>query len=163
MKARPIFIAVAAMFSAGAIAGGAQHSSSQGASQGAGMEQSQRQAQNPAQNPEVVKQAQEKLSAAGIDAGQPDGKVGPKTQAALKEFQEKEGLQASGQLDSETLAALEISTPEGTTTSSSAGSSGGSSSASSGSSSPGASPGSSSPERAAEPQPQSGSEQPKPQ
>ncbi len=119
MKARPIFIAVAAMFSAGAIAGGAQHSSSQGASQGAGMEQqSQQQAQNPAQNPEVVKQAQEKLSAAGLEVGQPDGIVGPKTQAALKEFQEKEGLQASGQLDSETLAALEIGTPEGTTSSS---------------------------------------------
>jgi hypothetical protein len=122
MKARPIFIAVAAMFSASAIAGGAQHSSSQGASQGAGM-QSEQQAQNPAQNPEVVKQAQEKLSAAGHDAGQPDGKVGPKTQAAVKEFQEKEGLQASGELDSQTLAALEIGTPEGTTTSSSAGSS----------------------------------------
>jgi peptidoglycan hydrolase-like protein with peptidoglycan-binding domain len=118
MKARPIFIAVAAMFSASAIAGGAQHSSSQGA----GM-QSEQQAQNPAQNPEVVKQAQEKLSAAGHDVGQPDGKIGPKTQAALKEFQEKEGLQASGRLDSETLAALEIGTPEGTTPSSSAGSS----------------------------------------
>ena len=123
MKARPIFIAVAAMFSASAIAGGAQHSSSQGASQGAGMEQSRQQAQNPAQNPEVVKQAQEKLSAAGLEVGQPDGIVGPKTQAALKEFQEKEGLQASGKLDSETLAALEIGTPEGTTTSSSAGAS----------------------------------------
>jgi peptidoglycan hydrolase-like protein with peptidoglycan-binding domain len=112
------------MFAASAMAGGAQHSSSQGASQSSGMQQqSQQQAQSPAKNPEVVKQAQEKLSAAGHDVGQPDGKIGPKTQAALKEFQEKEGLQASGQLDSQTLAALEIGTPEGTTSSSSAGSS----------------------------------------
>ena len=123
MKARPIFIAVAAIFSASAIAGG---QSSQGASQSPEMkEQSARQStqqQQAQQNPELVKQAQEKLSAAGHDAGTPDGKVGPKTQAAVKEFQESKGLQASGTLDQETLAALEIGTPEGTT-SSSAGSS----------------------------------------
>ena len=68
--------------------------------------------------------------------GQPDGKMGPKTQAAVKEFQEKKGLQASGKLDQETLAALEIGTPEGSssTGSSSQGSSS-QGSASSGSSS----------------------------
>lgn len=156
MKARPIFIAVAAMFSASAIAGGAQQSSAKGASQGAGMEQqSQPQAQNSAQNPEVVKQAQEKLSAAGHDAGTPDGLLGPRTQAALKAFQEKEGLQASGQLDSQTLAALEIGTPEGTP--------GSSAGASTGSSGQGGSSAGASSEPKARPQPQSGSEQPKSQ
>jgi peptidoglycan hydrolase-like protein with peptidoglycan-binding domain len=121
MKAKPIFIAVAAMFSAAAIAGG--NTSSQGSSSEQHSQQSatQQQSQSQAQNPETVKQVQEKLSAAGLDVGQPDGKIGPKTQAALKQFQEKEGLQASGQLDQETLAALQIGTPEGT--SSSAGSS----------------------------------------
>jgi peptidoglycan hydrolase-like protein with peptidoglycan-binding domain len=124
MKAKPIFIAVAAMFSAAAIAGG--NTSSQGASSEQHSQQSatqQQQSQSQSQNPETVKQVQEKLSAAGLDVGQPDGKIGPKTQAALKQFQEKEGLQASGQLDQETLAALQIGTPEGTSTSSSAGSS----------------------------------------
>jgi peptidoglycan hydrolase-like protein with peptidoglycan-binding domain len=130
MKAKPIFIAVAAIFSASAIAGGQSQSSSQGASQEpATQQQSQSQSQ---QNPEIVKQAQEKLSAAGHEV-QADGKMGPKTQAAVKEFQQKEGLQASGQLDQQTLAALEIGTPEGTTSSSagssSSGASGGSSSA----------------------------------
>jgi peptidoglycan hydrolase-like protein with peptidoglycan-binding domain len=164
MKAKPIFIAVAAMFSAAAIAGG------QGASQGSSSADQQSQSQQPqsqqsssassasAQNPEIVKQAQEKLSAAGHEV-QPDGKMGPKTQAAVKEFQQKEGLQASGQLDQQTLAALEIGTPEGTTTGSSTGSSsaGSSSEGSSteGSSSAGASGGSSSAgsssERTAEP------------
>jgi peptidoglycan hydrolase-like protein with peptidoglycan-binding domain len=148
MKAKPIFIAVAAMFSAAAIAGG------QGASQGSSGADQQSQTQQPqsqqsssassasAQNPEIVKQAQEKLSAAGHEV-QPDGKMGPKTQAAVKEFQQKEGLQASGQLDQQTLAALEIGTPEGTTSSSAGSSSGG---ASGGSSSAG-----SSSERTAEP------------
>jgi peptidoglycan hydrolase-like protein with peptidoglycan-binding domain len=56
-----------------------------------------------------VKQAQEKLSAAGHDAGAADGKMGPKTQAALKEFQQSKGLQASGQLDQKTVAALGVS------------------------------------------------------
>jgi peptidoglycan hydrolase-like protein with peptidoglycan-binding domain len=56
-----------------------------------------------------VKQAQEKLSAAGHDSGPADGIVGPKTQAALKEFQQSKGLQASGQLDQKTVAALGVS------------------------------------------------------
>ena len=35
--------------------------------------------------------------------------MGPKTQAALKEFQESKGLQASGELDQKTMAALGVS------------------------------------------------------
>jgi murein L,D-transpeptidase YcbB/YkuD len=158
MKARPIFIGIAAIFSASAIAGGQASQGSQNADpQSQNMEQqapgassgSSAQSAAAAGNPEVVKQAQEKLGAAGHDAGQPDGQLGPKTQAAVKEFQESKGLQASGQLDQQTLAALEIGTPEGTTTSSSAGSSGGTGGA--------ADPGFSS-DRTAEPQ-----EQPKSQ
>jgi peptidoglycan hydrolase-like protein with peptidoglycan-binding domain len=95
MKSKILLIAVAATFSAGAIAS----------------------------DREVVRQAQEKLSAAGHDAGASDGKLGAKTQAALASFQDANGLKATGQLNSETLAALQIGTPEGTTTSSSTGSS----------------------------------------
>ena len=47
--------------------------------------------QSQAQSPDVVKQAQEKLSAAGMDAGQADGELGPKTQAAVKDFQQSKG------------------------------------------------------------------------
>src|SRR4051812_11547066 len=65
------------------------------------------------QSPDVVKQAQEKLSAAGMDAGQADGKLGPKTQAAVKEYQQSKGIQASGQLDRQTLAALGVSGSSG--------------------------------------------------
>jgi peptidoglycan hydrolase-like protein with peptidoglycan-binding domain len=34
--------------------------------------------------------------------------MGPKTQAALKDYQEKKGLQASGKLDQQTIAALGV-------------------------------------------------------
>lgn len=109
MKRTPIGLLVAGIFAAStAIAGGPtakEPSSSQGASSQHQPSSSQQQAQ---QSPELVKQVQEKLSAAGHDAGPADGIMGPKTQAALKEFQEKQGLQTSGQLDQDTLAALEI-------------------------------------------------------
>ena len=45
---------------------------------------------------------------ASEQAQQQSSAMGPKTQAALKEFQEEKGLQASGQLDSETIAALDL-------------------------------------------------------
>jgi peptidoglycan hydrolase-like protein with peptidoglycan-binding domain len=34
--------------------------------------------------------------------------MGPKTQAALKEFQQQNGMQPTGQIDEQTLAALDI-------------------------------------------------------
>lgn len=86
------------------------------------------------QSPEVVKQAQEKLSAAGHDAGPADGKLGPKTRQALMEFQRSKGLSPSGQLDSQTMAALQVDESSG---SSSTGGSSGSSGSSSDSSSTG--------------------------
>jgi peptidoglycan hydrolase-like protein with peptidoglycan-binding domain len=61
------------------------------------------------QNAEQVKQVQTKLNEAGHDVGPVDGIVGPKTQKGLKGFQTSKGLNASGQIDQETLAALGIS------------------------------------------------------
>jgi len=54
-----------------------------------------------------VKQAQQQLKSKGYDAGPIDGIWGPQTQAAVKKFQEAKGMQASGQLDERTLAALD--------------------------------------------------------
>ncbi|HEY2337402.1 MAG TPA: peptidoglycan-binding domain-containing protein [Burkholderiales bacterium] len=68
--------------------------------------QSEAQAQQ-AQSDETVRKAQETLSAKGRDL-QADGKLGPKTQAALRDFQQQEGISPSGQLDQETLAALGV-------------------------------------------------------
>lgn len=96
MKRTTIFIALASALSLPAYANDQAHK--QGSSE----------AQSSQQNSDVVKQAQQKLSDSGKDVGKVDGQMGPKTQAALKEFQQEKGLQASGQLDQETLAALDL-------------------------------------------------------
>jgi peptidoglycan hydrolase-like protein with peptidoglycan-binding domain len=55
-----------------------------------------------------IKQAQEALDKKGFKAGSADGKMGPETEQAIKQFQQKEGLQQSGQLDEQTLSALGV-------------------------------------------------------
>jgi peptidoglycan hydrolase-like protein with peptidoglycan-binding domain len=82
-------------------------SKGQSAASGASSGQSQKQAQG-GQRSDLVKQVQQKLSEKGHQV-QADGVMGPKTQAALKEFQEKQGLQGDGQLNRETLSALGVS------------------------------------------------------
>ena len=59
-------------------------------------------------NQEQVKAVQQALKDKGHDPGDIDGIMGPKTQAALKEYQQKEGLKATGRLDSETSAKLGV-------------------------------------------------------
>jgi peptidoglycan hydrolase-like protein with peptidoglycan-binding domain len=118
-------------------------------------QQQQQQSTAPGMDQSTIKQAQEKLSSKGHDV-QADGVLGPKTQAALKEFQQKEGIQASGRLDQDTLAALGVDEGSAGTGSSSPASSTGSSSASgsssdSSNSSSGAPSSSSSSESTAEP------------
>jgi peptidoglycan hydrolase-like protein with peptidoglycan-binding domain len=58
-------------------------------------------------DPETIRQVQEQLSQKGEHVSV-DGKMGPQTRAALKKFQQKEGLQATGRLDQKTLAALGV-------------------------------------------------------
>jgi peptidoglycan hydrolase-like protein with peptidoglycan-binding domain len=65
--------------------------------------------QSQAGGDEKIKQVQQKLKDQGHDAGPVDGVMGPKTHAALKEFQSAKGLKDSGQLDRETMAALGVS------------------------------------------------------
>ena len=57
---------------------------------------------------QLVRNVQDKLRAKGIDAGPVDGIWGPRTHAGLREFQQDEGLDATGQLNPPTLAALGI-------------------------------------------------------
>src|ERR1043165_5629582 len=58
------------------------------------------------QDESSVKQAQQALNDKGFNVGNPDGIAGPKTQAAVKKFQQQQNISASGQLDQQTLAAL---------------------------------------------------------
>ena len=60
---------------------------------------------------ERVLAAQMALARLGLSPGSIDGLMGPKTSAALKAFQSREGLPATGQLDSETLAQLVTAEP----------------------------------------------------
>ena len=53
-----------------------------------------------------VRQAQQALADQGISPGPIDGKMGPKTKAALTEYQKKENLKATGRLDHETKSKL---------------------------------------------------------
>jgi peptidoglycan hydrolase-like protein with peptidoglycan-binding domain len=119
MRLSHILIAGATAVSFSAIAADEQKSEQQPRAQSEQSQQGQSGAQQASQSPEMIKQVQEKLSQAGHEV-QADGIMGPKTQAALKEFQEQKGLQASGQLDQQTLAALGVSEGGSASTGSSA-------------------------------------------
>jgi peptidoglycan hydrolase-like protein with peptidoglycan-binding domain len=84
-------------------------SAQSGQTQAATQQKGQKSGAQMSQSPELIKQAQEKLSAAGHDAGPADGIMGPRTQKALKDFQQAKNLEASGQLDQKTLSALGVS------------------------------------------------------
>jgi peptidoglycan hydrolase-like protein with peptidoglycan-binding domain len=57
---------------------------------------------------EEIKKVQQALKDKGQDPGAIDGVMGPKTKEALKAFQEKQGLKATGSLDEQTKKALGI-------------------------------------------------------
>lgn len=57
---------------------------------------------------DTVKKVQQALNNAGYDCGTPDGAAGKKTKAAIKDYQNANGLTASGVIDDELLAALGI-------------------------------------------------------
>jgi cytochrome c peroxidase/peptidoglycan hydrolase-like protein with peptidoglycan-binding domain len=53
-----------------------------------------------------IQQAQARLKAVGLDPGPIDGMMGSQTEAALRTYQQQQGLPVSGQLDTATLQAL---------------------------------------------------------
>ena len=57
-----------------------------------------------------IRQVQQALDQKGFKAGQADGVLGPETKNAIKEFQQKQGFNATGELDSQTMSALGVST-----------------------------------------------------
>jgi peptidoglycan hydrolase-like protein with peptidoglycan-binding domain len=61
---------------------------------------------------EKVKAVQQALKDKGHHPGTVDGRMGPKTQQALRDFQKAHGMQATGELDAKTMHSLgvEVST-----------------------------------------------------
>jgi peptidoglycan hydrolase-like protein with peptidoglycan-binding domain len=55
-----------------------------------------------------VKQIQEALKKEGFDPGPADGVMGQKTSDALKQFQQKKNLKATGRIDAETAQQLGV-------------------------------------------------------
>jgi peptidoglycan hydrolase-like protein with peptidoglycan-binding domain len=53
-----------------------------------------------------VRQVQDALQAKGFDPGPIDGIAGPRTKTAIRNFQERYGMKASGEIDNQTLFAL---------------------------------------------------------
>lgn len=60
------------------------------------------------QSLEEIKQAQQVLKDKGYDPGPADGVDGPKTHAALREYQKKQNLTADGRLGPQTLDSLGV-------------------------------------------------------
>jgi peptidoglycan hydrolase-like protein with peptidoglycan-binding domain len=73
-------------------------------------------------NSQTVKQVQQKLSQQGLDVGPVDGKMGPKTRNAVKQFQDQKGIKGNGSLNRQTLAALGVESRSGRSGSSRGGS-----------------------------------------
>jgi photosystem II stability/assembly factor-like uncharacterized protein len=73
------------------------------------------------QTPDAILRAQQALNAAGYHLGEPDGKPGPSTTAALKKFQADRHLPVTGRLDAITLGALGIGKESGPTSADSSG------------------------------------------
>jgi localization factor PodJL len=55
---------------------------------------------------QLVKTIQTLLADAGYDPGPADGRAGPKTTRAVKDYQQKSGVPATGQIDQMLLASL---------------------------------------------------------
>jgi peptidoglycan hydrolase-like protein with peptidoglycan-binding domain len=76
-----------------------------------------------AMNSEQVRQVQQALSAKGHDVGPIDGVMGPRTRAALRDYQRQNNLSGASGMDQQTLESLGVQAAAGTRASSSVASS----------------------------------------
>ncbi len=59
-------------------------------------------------SPDIIRQAQGMLSALGFKTGRPDGKIGPRTRTAIRNFQKSAGFPIDGKLSPALMQALAI-------------------------------------------------------
>jgi peptidoglycan hydrolase-like protein with peptidoglycan-binding domain len=60
----------------------------------------------PKLDQEKIRQVQEALHARGFNPGPADGILGPRTERAVRDYQDRYGIKASGDIDNQTLYAL---------------------------------------------------------
>jgi peptidoglycan hydrolase-like protein with peptidoglycan-binding domain len=60
----------------------------------------------PSLDEDNIRKVQQALEEKGFDVGPIDGIVGPKTREAVRSFQDRYGMKASGEIDNQTLFAL---------------------------------------------------------
>ena len=110
---RLLFATVAAISLAAALPAAAQqspagHSGMPSAAQSGNMNGSMgRSAQDWSKD--EIQQIQKALNEKGFNVGEVDGVLGPQTKKALSDFQQKQGMQATGEVDSKTMTALGLS------------------------------------------------------
>ncbi len=90
-------------------------------------------AQHSSMSRDHVTQAQRELQSQGFYQGEVDGIAGPQTRQAVKDYQQKNGLQVTGSLDQQTMDKLGGSGTSGSNATTSSGSAGTSSNSNSGS------------------------------
>lgn len=59
-------------------------------------------------NKDQIKLAQERLKTEGFNPGPADGELNSQTEAAIRQYQEKQGIPVSGALDEATLRELQL-------------------------------------------------------
>lgn len=60
----------------------------------------------PTLSPEKIRVVQQALQSKGFDPGPIDGIVGPRTREAVRNFQDRYGMNPTGEIDNQTLFAL---------------------------------------------------------
>jgi peptidoglycan hydrolase-like protein with peptidoglycan-binding domain len=105
MKTALSLALIGALVAGPAFARGMQHSMSgqQSSSQSSQMMRGQQSSMNQ----QTVREVQEKLQQQGYNVN-PDGKMGPQTHAALRQYQQDQGIQGNGQLNQQTMASLGV-------------------------------------------------------
>jgi peptidoglycan hydrolase-like protein with peptidoglycan-binding domain len=85
-----------------------QQNTSQSSQPGAGANSSPNQTAGVDLNRDQIRRVQQALDQKGFKAGRSDGRMGPETRDAVRSFQQKQGMQANGEIDQQTLAALNL-------------------------------------------------------
>jgi peptidoglycan hydrolase-like protein with peptidoglycan-binding domain len=97
---------VGAVMAGPAFARGMQQQSGETQNQPSQMQQQQ---QRMSMDQETIREVQQKLSQQGYNIAV-DGRMGPNTRQALRQFQMDQGISGSGQLNEQTMAALGVET-----------------------------------------------------